>query len=141
MAKRHDLPSTYYRVSVKALIFDDENRLLVFQDESGGWELPGGGLEHNESAEECLRREINEEVGGTVVSINRAPRLLYVDHEPPGYYKLSIAYVVTLDGGEIKPVGDDLVAAKYVGRAEFLQLPFQQSEKAILGQVAKIWEI
>lgn len=56
MTKRHDLPSTYYRVSLKALIFDTQNRLLVLRGENGKWELPGGGWEHGESVEACLRR-------------------------------------------------------------------------------------
>ena len=29
-----DVPDTYYRVSVKALVFDDEQRLLVFKERS-----------------------------------------------------------------------------------------------------------
>lgn len=136
-----ELPSTYYRVSLKALIFDADDRLLVFQDKHGEWEVPGGGLEHNESAEDCLQREITEEVSGQVASISASPEFFYVDHKPPAYYKLSIAYRVVLQDGAIKPAGDDLVAYQYVGREAFLQLPFQQAEKAILEQVDRIWSV
>lgn len=34
----------------------------------GKFDLPGGGLEHNEVPLEALKREIKEEIGGTVIS-------------------------------------------------------------------------
>jgi 8-oxo-dGTP pyrophosphatase MutT (NUDIX family) len=49
------LPSTFYRVSIKALVFDDRNRLLVGltkDEEAPGWEIPGGGWEHDETFEQ-----------------------------------------------------------------------------------------
>jgi ADP-ribose pyrophosphatase YjhB (NUDIX family) len=55
-------PSPFYRVSVKALVFDRDGRLLVVQEPDGLWEVPGGGWEHGESFEECLARELAEEI-------------------------------------------------------------------------------
>jgi 8-oxo-dGTP pyrophosphatase MutT (NUDIX family) len=57
------LPSTYYRVTIRAIIFDERMRVLVIEDEDGRYELPGGGWEYNETFEECIRREIKEELG------------------------------------------------------------------------------
>lgn len=53
----------FYRVSVKALIRNDKNELLMV-DEGGDGEygLPGGGWDYGETMEECLRRELYEEV-------------------------------------------------------------------------------
>ena len=62
-------PTSVYRVSAKALIFDDDGRLLVFKDSDGEWEMPGGGWEHGESFEACLKREFMDEVGVTVASV------------------------------------------------------------------------
>jgi len=138
MGKRHDLPSTYYRVSLKALIFDDQRRLLVFQDKHGEWEVPGGGWEHNESTDECIKRELAEEVGAIVLSISQ-PQFVYVDHEPPGYYKLSIIFEVSAKIGETLSTTDDLVAKAFVDRITFAQLTFQQTEKTIQNYADQIW--
>lgn len=138
MPKRHDLPSTYYRVSLKALVFDDQQRLLVLQDENGEWELPGGGWEHNESVELGLTRELEEEVDARVQAIG-PPLFTYVDHEPPGYYKLSIAYRVEAKIGDKLSQEDGIVAKAYVDREAFIKLPFQQSEKTVQDYVDQIW--
>lgn len=51
-----------------ALIIDNENRIFAAQRSSQmnlplKWELPGGKVEPNETEEECLIREIKEELG------------------------------------------------------------------------------
>ena len=67
------IPDCYYRVSVKALILDHQGRFLLVKDISGKWELPGGGLDHGESIEQGLKREIREEMGIEVISIAKSP--------------------------------------------------------------------
>jgi 8-oxo-dGTP diphosphatase len=53
-----------HSVSVAGVIVDDEGRaLLVQRRDNGHWEPPGGVLEHGETIEEALRREVLEETG------------------------------------------------------------------------------
>ncbi|WP_252230857.1 NUDIX domain-containing protein [Clostridium sp. ZBS15] len=52
------------RIGAYALIFK-ENKVAVIKL-PGGYFLPGGGIEQNESNEECLRRECMEELGCTI---------------------------------------------------------------------------
>lgn len=67
------------RVAAKALIIKD-NRVLILQrkrtspTEKIEWDIPGGGVEHGESFEETLHREIKEEVNitGEIIYIIRA---------------------------------------------------------------------
>lgn len=57
-------PSTFYRISLKAIIRNEHGEILVNRERGhGNWSLPGGGWDHGESVIECLKRELNEEVG------------------------------------------------------------------------------
>ncbi len=52
-----------YRISLKALIYNDAGQLLVTREHGLDWHLPGGGLDYGESIKEGLTRELHEEVG------------------------------------------------------------------------------
>ena len=69
-----DIPNCFYRVSIKGLILDEtRTKFLVTLEKNGLWELPGGGLDWGESVENCLKRELHEEMGLTVTSVNPSP--------------------------------------------------------------------
>lgn len=57
-------PSALYRlpISVKAALIDRGKACLLL-NERDQWELPGGRLEAGESPQDCLVREVREEVG------------------------------------------------------------------------------
>lgn len=65
-----------------AVIFDELQRVLItrrpLQASHGGfWEFPGGKLEAGEEAEEALQREIQEEVGLTILEQHRLGEIVY----------------------------------------------------------------
>ena len=55
-----------YRVVIKGIIADSENRILFVRERSDTWDLPGGGLEHGEEVKRALEREFQEELGVSV---------------------------------------------------------------------------
>lgn len=67
-------------LGVKAAIFDaDGSVLLVRHSYVGGWHLPGGGVERNETATDALVREVREELG---LQVTGAPELVGVYFAP-----------------------------------------------------------
>ena len=64
-----------FLVSAAAVVTDDRGRVLllkhVFRDGSG-WGIPGGFLQAGEQPEEALRRELREEVGLELESVEIA---------------------------------------------------------------------
>jgi len=59
--------SPRHSVSVAAAIVADDGRTLAIQRrDNSHWEPPGGVLEHGETIDQCLVREVFEETGLTV---------------------------------------------------------------------------
>ncbi|MCM3122850.1 NUDIX domain-containing protein [Mesobacillus sp. AQ2] len=53
---------TIDRVAIRAIIMKN-NRILLVESNWGDYKFPGGGLEENETHEDCLKREVREETG------------------------------------------------------------------------------
>ena len=51
-----------FPVSVKGVVIRDD-RVILLRNERDEWEPPGGKLELSESPEQCLAREMSEELG------------------------------------------------------------------------------
>jgi len=83
------LDNTFYRVSVKAIILDSNQRLLVFKDKAGDWEVPGGGWEHGETLQGCLIRELQEEVQAKLSEIGQVS-FVYAGRHENGHFKLCL---------------------------------------------------
>src|ERR1700754_4601493 len=76
--KSSDFPDAFYRVTVKALIVDENKKLLFVEDHVDDprveYELPGGGLDFGESdPRDALKREIKEKMGLEVTWIAEKP--------------------------------------------------------------------
>ena len=73
------------KVDVRGVIFKENKVLLVKEKSDGGWTLPGGWADPNESPKESVEREVFEESG----FITEAVRVLAVydrdkqGHTPP----------------------------------------------------------
>jgi ADP-ribose pyrophosphatase YjhB (NUDIX family) len=134
----HNLPSPFYRVTVKALIFDEQNRLLVGRGEETDdkWEMPGGGWEHNESLEECLTREIDEELGAEIKSIGKIC-FVYRGKSSRGWMIVRIAVAVELISHNFKY--GDMTEIKWATKDELLGLEFAADEGTIKNEADKLW--
>lgn len=52
-----------YRISVKSLIRNEKGEILVVKEDGRNyWDLPGGGMDHNEDIKSAIAREMKEEV-------------------------------------------------------------------------------
>ena len=74
--KEHSIPknkSIYWRPSAYGLIIKNNQVLLIKAKMHGIWELPGGGIEFNETISEALKREVYEETGYKITVKNNQP--------------------------------------------------------------------
>ena len=87
---------------VTAAVIFREGRILIAQRHNGDWEFPGGKLEAGETLEQCLVREILEELG---LHIDIIRPFLTVDHDYPAKRIRLHSYICTWVRG--KPVAND----------------------------------
>ena len=78
-----------FPVSVKGVVIRDGNVILL-RNERDEWELPGGKLELSESPEQCLAREMTEELQLEIVPETILDSWVYTI--VPGVSVLVIAY-------------------------------------------------
>lgn len=116
-------PPRFYRVSTKAFVVNAETKLLLIQEHDGRWELPGGGLDYNESMHDGLRREIQEELGVRVHSISKTPLYVWTqEREKEGkYYCLFLGYKVELESLTFQ-TSPECVAAQFFSVEEMQSL-------------------
>ena len=60
-----DAPNCYYRGTVKAIIRNDKDHVLMVREDSDFLDLPGGGIDHGLSIKEALAKELREEIDYT----------------------------------------------------------------------------
>ena len=63
----------FYRTSVKALIKNSDGKILLSKEENGFFDFLGGGLDHGETLQEGLKREVLEETQLKVKNIALNP--------------------------------------------------------------------
>lgn len=110
-------PSTIYRVVAKALIKDSQGRILVVKENSDFWSLPGGGIEHGESAQDCLKRELKEEIGISDVVVGDIAYSTTVYLDKRDLWMTWIVYTAELASHDFT-YGDDVSGARFIDPAE-----------------------
>ena len=89
-----DIPSGFYRVSVKALILDEHNKFMLIREADNNWEFPGGAIEFEENFRECIIRELKEEMDLEVSEIGDVPVLVTKFQNLKNIWAINIYYRV-----------------------------------------------
>src|SRR3984893_9614223 len=93
------------KVDVRGSAFVDGRVLLVREISDGKWTLPGGWADVNQTAAECVVREIAEESGFEARAVKLAAVHDYRKRQPPRHidsiYKMF--FICELTGGSARP--------------------------------------
>jgi 8-oxo-dGTP diphosphatase len=114
-----------------ALIFQNKKLLIAQRRENshlgGLWEFPGGKREANETFEECLVREIHEELG---LKISVGELFENITHAYPEKIVRLKFFICQLLHGEPKPLG--CAAFKWIGKNELGDFRFPAADAQLL---------
>jgi 8-oxo-dGTP diphosphatase len=91
------------RIHVACAIIEKDGKVLATQRGAAmsmpmKWEFPGGKIDDGESPEECLRREVSEEIG---VTVNVVLALSSHTHRYDTFIVTLYPFVCTISSGEI----------------------------------------
>jgi 8-oxo-dGTP diphosphatase len=116
------------------LVFRD-GKLLITQrckgtHLAGLWEFPGGKRETNETYEECLRRELREELG---IEVEVRELIESISHDYPEKSVHLKFFRCTLVKNEPSPIGCDAVA--WVTAAQLIEYAFPEADERLLAKL------
>ena len=104
-----------------------------YGDYKDGWEIPGGKLEPSETPEQCIEREIREELATEV----KAEKILgVVDYDYPNFHLTMHCILCSLVSGELKLLEHE--AAKWVTKETLRSVDRLPADQLILDKIEEI---
>lgn len=77
-----EIKQAWYRISAKALIYNEKWEFLLCKESNWVWDFPGWWLDHWENANTCLKRELKEEMWLDIIEISKTPKYFITAHKP-----------------------------------------------------------
>ncbi|AND43205.1 MAG: NUDIX domain-containing protein [Bacillota bacterium] len=100
-------------------IMNNQGEILLNRYKGGTWSVPGGILQLNESVEECIKRNVQDDLGLTINSLQLfgvySGLDLYTKLEggEDEYHIVAIGYLCTDYEGEVTPDANQAIEAEF----------------------------
>jgi len=128
------------KVDIRAVVFNDNDELLMVQEKAdGGWSIPGGWADVGYSPSEVAVKEVKEETGLDVEAV----RLLAIldkrchPHPPHTHYAYKVFILCRLTGGEFAATFDILDS----GFFPLDKLPPLSEERILKSQIEMLYDL
>ena len=114
------------------VIWNEQSQILIDRRRPEGllgglWEFPGGKIEPGETVEECIKREIKEELG---IEIEVGDRLITIDYAYSDFHVTLTVHHCRHLTGIPQPIESDEV--RWVTLDEIDQFPFPKANSQII---------
>ena len=117
----------------------ETNKKEIFATQRGygyykdGWEIPGGKLEPGETPEQCIEREIREELATEV----KTEKILgVVDYDYPNFHLTMHCILCSIVSGDLKLLEHE--AAKWVTKETLRSVDWLPADQLILNKIEEI---
>jgi 8-oxo-dGTP diphosphatase len=121
-------------LQVTCAIIENGDKILICQRSTSmklplKWEFPGGKIEMDESKEDCLRREIKEELN---IDITIGKALAMVEHFYNDFALHLYPFVCTIQSGQVKAL--EHAQAIWVDKAQLLYYDWAEADLPIVNE-------
>lgn len=123
------------KIKVACAIILKNNKILVAQrsgtmDLPLKWEFPGGKIKDNETDEECLHREISEELN---IKISVKSKLKSHHHRYEKFEIILIPFITNYESGDLTLM--EHKQALWFSKDELSELDWAEADKNILNEI------
>ena len=123
-------------IHVSAAIIMKDNKIFATQRGYGEfkdwWEFPGGKIEEGETPEECLKREIKEELKA---DINIDKYLCTVEYDYPNFHLKMECFICSLIDGHLELV--EAEDAKFITKDQLDNIDFLPADLLVVKELKK----
>ena len=124
-----------------AVIVNDKQEILIDKRLPTGvmanmWEFPGGKIEAGESPEDCIIREIKEEIG---VTIECDRHLIDITHPYPEFIVTLSVYICQIVSGKPQPL--ECAEIRWVSVPQLNEFEFPTANKHIISSIQALEKI
>lgn len=129
-SRLNEIDDCLYRVATKAIVVQDSKVLLVKEIPEMWWGFPGGGIDHGETAETSLARELVEELGIQPNDISTHSEIIHhtIGGVVDGIPRMNLFYKVTLPIDALRQT-DQVATWQWFTRGEFMEAYLSPSYK------------
>jgi len=119
-------------------VLQKDMHFLICQRKKNGryglkWEFPGGKFEADETVEQCLRRELREELSIEILSIERIETLAAY-YEDGGMFNVAYCFVSSFDG---EPQNNVFEQIRWVTLTELKQMDMLDGNKPFVEKLVQ----
>lgn len=124
----NDIDDCLYRVAVRVLIVENDKVLLVKEKSDDWWALPGGGVDHGDSIEATLLREVEEELGVPANAIKSDFNIIHnnIGNVVNGVPRMNLFFTATVPS-EMLAKTDHVAEWQWFNREEFIAASLHSS--------------
>ncbi|MGQ4002321.1 (deoxy)nucleoside triphosphate pyrophosphohydrolase [Francisellaceae bacterium CB300] len=126
--------------SVAIILDDNQSKVYITQRQkhqsySGYWEFPGGKVENNETFEQCVIREVYEEIGLLIENMRRFDTNHYVNND--GIEVLVEFFIAN----KLKDCGENIAIPKENQKLKLVEISELNKYKFLPGSLAAVTKL
>jgi len=118
----NEIDDCLYRVATRALVIQDDKILLIKEASDNWWSLPGGGVDHGETIEAAVSREIEEELGVPADEVLSDFRIVYsnIGNVVNSVPRMNLFFKISVPETSLKKT-DDVSEWQWFTKDEFMK--------------------